>query len=248
MAKHLPIGGSTAARTLACPAWLERSKNLPPQKSNVYADEGNLLHDAMEEHYMNFTPFADLVGQLTYAEQVLTAEHVKDLLNPARDCVDEVFDRYSIEEYTCEPFVEIVKGEAGGSIDMLGVSNDGKFVLVLDYKFGSGRVIAKDNKQLQFYGLAAKTDAKTRRFFDKAQNIVYCIVQPKLAYVPQVWVSPVSQLDEFKTQLHDAMVNRYRAEPGTHCKYCPVYNTCPDRNEPKRKSYEEILQKIVDNK
>lgn len=248
MAKHLPIGGSTAARTIACPAWLARSKNMPKQPSNVYADEGNLLHDAMEEHYQNGKSFDSMVGILTFNEQTLDAGHVKNLLEPARDCVEEVFARFKIEEYECEPFVEIVPDVAGGSIDLIGVSADRKTVLILDYKFGAQLVPVDNNKQLQFYALAAKTDTKTKDFFEQAENLVCCIVQPKVAYIPAIWETPVSILADFKRDLFDAIANPERASTGDHCKYCPVYNTCPDRNEKKQKSYKEILQKIVDKK
>lgn len=248
MTKHLKIGGSTAARTLACPAWLERSKNMPKQKSNVYADEGNLLHDAMEEFFMNGIPFESMIGKLTYAEQMLTSHHVKHLLEPARNCVEEVFDKYDIDEFTCEPFVEIIPDEAGGSIDLLGCSSDRKTVLVLDYKFGAQSVAVDDNKQLQFYGLAAKIDPKTRYFFEQAQNVVYCIVQPKLSYIPQVWENSVAGLSEYHTALVNAIANPERSQTGSHCKYCPAKAACPDHNEPKRQQYENILQKIVDKK
>lgn len=246
MAKHLKIGGSTAARTMACPAWLPRSENRPKQPSNVYADEGNLLHDAIEEYYQHGKSFESLVGVLTFNDQILNAGHIKNLLEPARDCVEEMFERFKIEEFECEPFVEIIPDIAGGSIDMIGASADRKTVLILDYKFGAEQVPVKENKQLQFYALAAKTDPKTKDFFEDADSVAYVIVQPKVAYIPAVWENDVASLDSFRVQLFDAIDHPERAAVGTHCKYCPVYSTCPDRNEPKQKSYKDILQKIVD--
>lgn len=242
--KHLRIGGSTADRTIACPAWLERSKNLPKQPGNVFADEGNLLHDAMEAYYQHGKDFYTLVGRLNFNEQILNDEHVKTLLEPARDCVEEVFNRFQIEEYQCEPFVEIIPDEAGGSIDLIAASADRKTVLILDYKFGGVRVDVKDNKQLQFYALAAKTDKKTADFFFHAERVAYAIVQPKVAYIPAVWVSDIDHLNNFKAELFEALDNPTRASVGDHCKYCPVYKTCPDRNAEKTKSYAEILNKI----
>lgn len=248
MGKHLKVGGSTAARTLACPAWIERSENLPKQPSNIYADEGNLLHDAMEEYYQHGKSFESLVGKLTFKEQMLDNAHIKNLLEPARDCVEQVFNDYAIEEYECEPFVEIIPNLAGGSIDVIGASFDRKTVLVLDYKFGAERVAVEDNKQLQFYALAAKTDPKTKDFFTEAEKVVYCIVQPKVAYIPALWENTVRDLDAFKDKLMDAINNPDRAEEGPHCKYCPVSRICPDRNAKKVASYKEILQKLVDKK
>lgn len=244
MAKHLLIGGSTAARTIACPGWIDLSKNMPKQKGNVYADEGNLLHDAMEDYYKNFVEFDDMIDKLTFNEQVLSKAHVVGQLEPARMFVEEVLDKYQIEQYLCEPFVEIVPGEQGGSIDMLGLSHDYKTVLVLDYKFGSQRVKVEDNKQLQFYALSAKTDKKTSSLFDEAENVVYCIIQPKCASKPLLWESSVTALDAFKRELDEALANRDRVQEGEHCKYCPAMPICPA----KRKEIPESLQKFVDKK
>jgi hypothetical protein len=104
--KHLPIGGSTAARTLACPAWLARAKKVPKPKSSTYADEGNLLHDAMEEYYKNGREFSEMLGTLTYADHTLNEDHMERLLTPARDAVEGALDRFDIDQFVCEPFVQ----------------------------------------------------------------------------------------------------------------------------------------------
>ena len=54
MATHLKFGGSTAARTMGCPAWQRLAEDVPltlDGGSNPAADEGTMLHNCMEEIY-----------------------------------------------------------------------------------------------------------------------------------------------------------------------------------------------------
>lgn len=49
MAHSKTIGGSTANRTLNCPAWLELREHVPAQiGSSSYAAEGTMLHRMCE--------------------------------------------------------------------------------------------------------------------------------------------------------------------------------------------------------
>ena len=74
--KHLPVGGSTAERTINCPAWLKRFKELnPTNKSNDYADEGTLLHDVMEKLYADGEKFEEQLGKTTYKNFVFYPLH-----------------------------------------------------------------------------------------------------------------------------------------------------------------------------
>jgi|TARA_R110000737_G_scaffold134703_2_gene166012 hypothetical protein len=46
--RHLPYGGSTAHRTLACPGWFKKSENLPSRPAGPAAIEGSMHHKVME--------------------------------------------------------------------------------------------------------------------------------------------------------------------------------------------------------
>lgn len=226
--KHLPVGGSTAPRTIHCPAWLERSKDIPKPKSGVAADKGNLLHDAMELHYKNGVAFAQLVGQLTYADQRLTAEDVEEFLLPAQYATEAVLDKYDIDELLLEPFVQYIEDEVGGSIDMLARSYDRKTVLVLDYKFGA-RFVSIETEQLPFYGLCASVDPKTAYLFEEAERIVFAIVQPARGAEAALAEHPIKVLAEFEKNLVDALEHPERSSTGKHCDFCPAAPVCPDK-------------------
>ena len=234
--KHLPIGGSTATRTLACPGWINASKDVPKGKSSVYADEGNLLHDAMENFYQNGEEFVDqLARKLSYNGQVLTQELIDDYLIPAYEMVEQVMDQYDIDEFICEPFVEFIPDLAGGSIDMLGVSADGETVVVLDYKFGHAPVSA-ESAQLKFYALCAHADDKTTSFFDYAEHLVCVIVQPKVSHQPQAVKYPLNiTLAEFCIEISEAIELTKKKNPpkesGKHCQYCPAAPYCGTKKQ-----------------
>src|SRR5690554_543717 len=232
-AVHLPVGGSTASRTINCPAWLARAKKMPKPGSNKYADEGNLLHDALEDHYLNDTPFEAMVGVLTYAGIVLDHDHLP-LLNACKDQVEQIISDYDIDEFTCEPFVQLKEGEIGGSIDFVGVSADRKTVVILDYKTGQNAVRVTGNDQLLFYGACAQFDKVTADMFAQAETLAMVIVQPKVWDEPKVWEQPVDALVEFKSRLDDALANPDRASPGGHCQYCPAAPVCPERKQQAR--------------
>lgn len=230
---HLPVGGSTASRTINCPAWLGRAKRMPKPGSNKYADEGNLLHDALEAHYLKDTPLEDLVGIQTYAGIVLDHEHLP-LLNACKDQVEQIISEYNVVEYDCEPFVQLEEGRIGGSIDFLGLSEDRKTVVVLDYKTGRNAVGVTGNEQLLFYAACAQFDRATADMFEDAETVVMVIVQPKVWDEPKVWEQPISALEEFKKQLYDALAHPNRAATGSHCQYCPAAPICPERKQQAR--------------
>lgn len=229
MAKHYTIGGSTCGRTIQCPAWVERSKKYPKRKSGEAADIGNLLHDAMEDYYTKDTPFGDMVGKLKFKDQILTKDQVTEMLIPALSMTEQTLDKYDIEDYLCEPFVEIEPGVIGGSIDMIGVSADGETALILDYKFGRGVVPVEENPQLLFYALASSIDPKTRALLCQTEKLVLCIIQPHVSHQPLIWESPIDALPEFHEKLKDAINNPTRAAIGKYCAFCPAAPGCPER-------------------
>ena len=238
---HNRIGGSTIARTIECPAWHHLSKDSPKQSgSNEFADTGTLLHDCMEEFYL-----AD--GELSFADMLekgreyngieLTQEMIDEKLAPALAAAKELFDIFNIDDYLVEPFVELIEGDAGGSIDLLAWSVDKSLVLVLDWKFGFVPVVAENNRQLRFYGLCGSVDPATADIFIDADVVVFAVVQPNgTGYVCENDVCEISVLDSFEVEVYDAIdrvdcVNDDNVmdyvKAGEHCQYCPAHSTCP---------------------
>jgi hypothetical protein len=241
MTIHLKHGGSNAARTLNCAAWHQLSDTVPltlDGGSNPAADEGTMLHNVMEEIYGgdDWAIPHDVAGVLLkdgreYKGQELTPELHEGKLIPAIDAIESLMDKYGIDDWEVEPFVRIAD-DIGGSIDFLGISDDLKTVVVVDYKFGFHSVNVRDNAQLQFYALAAATDAATSLWFEKAEKIVLAVIQPNdKGPVTDLWELDMDVIDAFETKYLEAV--DLSDEPdslptaGDWCKYCPAQAICP---------------------
>ena len=232
--KHVKYGGSTAARTMGCAAWLNLAAEVPPvEGSNPAADEGTMLHNCMEEIYRDNVTTAELIMQgREHNGQSLTHELVDSKLLPAIECVEDVLDRYYVnEDIVLEPYVQIDE-DMGGSIDLLARSVDRKTIVVLDYKFGYNSVEVVDNKQLLFYALNCATDPQFAPWFDEVEQIVLAIVQPNgKGEDLSSWVIGMDEIDAFETEYLAAVEasEDENAVPtaGPHCQYCPAHATCP---------------------
>lgn len=238
MAVHLSIGGSTAERTLACPAWVSRSKPIPRSPSSSYAVEGSMLHEVMEQCRLEGLKPQDILDRgFTYKDdeghELSFTEDTLDLAEIAYNVLEAHLDDLDIDQFDIEPFVEIIPGTVGGSIDYLGLSTDGKTVLVADYKFGKKGVSARENAQLLFYALGAKTDPKTAHYFKDAENVAITVIQPKVKGVRSSWTAPISVLDEFGSKLSVAINDAESAKPtalsGSHCHWCPFSPYCKEK-------------------
>lgn len=237
---HLKFGGSTAARTMNCPAWLTLAEAAPAKSEgkNEAADTGTLLHNCMEEIYLSAddidpNDMADkqLKEGREYNGITLTTDMLRDKLYPAIECVDHILNDIDADDWDVEPFVKI-DTDIGGSIDLLAISADKKTVLVLDYKFGFNSVDVENNDQLKFYALAAACDDSTREWFDQCETIVMAIVQPNDdGDDMQTWSMNMDDLDNFETDYLAAVEASEQPDAmpksGSHCKYCPAMATCP---------------------
>lgn len=259
--KHLTIGGSTISRTINCPSWFKNVNRNSEKPASQAANLGNLLHDCMENHYQKGLSFEEQIGKVKFEDLTLTEEHLP-ILNKMRYQVETILDKYNIAELICEPFVEYLKGEAGGSIDLLGVSEDGKTVIILDYKTGRVAVQASENAQLLFYTLCAKTDTKTQAMFKNASKFIGVIVQPYVYDDPDEYEFDTKKLGYFRIEVDTAIQLTEQPNPptvaGTHCAFCPKTAICTTRREyaesaflmpsKDRKSLSQSLQLAIDLK
>lgn len=243
--KHLPYGGSTMERTLNCQAWRQKADKLPPQGSSSFADEGTMLHDCMELIFTdgndininNILSHKKAIEQTACGDAKLNAELWETKLIPAFEAVQTLFKLYQVEEWFCEPFVELIEDEAGGSIDLVafGTCPDTGLhcVLVIDYKFGFVSVAAKENAQMLFYALCCAVDPQFEEVFDEyePERVVTAIIQPnQVGDTLDKFAYDIERLDDFEMAVYDAIDNSKLPNPkptaGDWCKYCPAASTC----------------------
>jgi hypothetical protein len=240
MASHSSIlGGSNAARLLACPAsYAEQMKAPVGDVESVYAAEGTALHLAIANCIESKVPPALLLGESFYGFEI-TEERVKVLetaLTAMNDLLDSIGEAKRFKVLGMEQTLSL-PGVIGafGSVDL--ILADKRSIVVLDWKFGSGvpvKALYEDkdgeylNPQLAFYTASARHRYK-RRF--KGKNIICAVVQPRLD-PPATWAATNDEeLDEFLKSFHTAFLealgrNAHR-EKGEHCRFASCKVTCP---------------------
>lgn len=232
MTIHLPFGGSTAARTLGCPGWHKKSENLPKRPAGAAAIEGSMHHKVQEKcQRQGLAPESCIGLEYTEDETVrVFGEDDLDLSNITYNATNKLLDNYDIEQMEIEPFVQLIDGKAGGSIDLLCLSADEKTLLVLDYKFGKTVVAIEGNAQLLSYAASAQADASTVDLFEKVEKIVIAIVQPQRKGVVFEETLTPAELEEFRAKyalaISTAGAPKPAVTPGPHCSYCPAEAYC----------------------
>jgi hypothetical protein len=235
--KHLAIGGSTAARTLACPGWIKKSENIAAHPAGAAALEGSMHHEVMELCQKTSTTPEDHVG-LVYTENgnsiTFDEDHLK-LSELAFKATEQLLNRLDIDELEIEPFVELIPNLAGGSIDFLGLSADRKTILIGDYKFGRVKVSPEQNAQMMFYAVAAMTDPKTKDLFDKVERFSLVIIQPRHRGTVFRWDTNYKTIKKFlskiKVSIKQVQKKVDKGYPGNHCKWCPAEPYCPEKRQ-----------------
>lgn len=250
MSVHAKYGGSTAGRTLACPAWQTLSEGIPESPASYPAQLGTSLHEVLETCLRDpdYNPF-DAVGTIVEGIKI-TADHITCKIYPALDSFEELMDKYDIDMYWSEEWVEHAE-DVAGTADYIGLSADGKTVVFADYKSGDGVIVdARENKQGLFYAMCGLSK-QFAKYMEKAERLVIAIIQPtdrREEYL-DIWETDFATLDVFTAQ-HDAAViasDKGDGEPvvGSHCAWCPAEATCPAKKELVRLAQDLVPAELV---
>jgi hypothetical protein len=188
----------------------------------------------MENVYQNDIDAADQVGVTTYKELVFTRDMQVEQINPAIDATEKLLDLIDADEMLLETFVQYIPDLAGGTLDMLAVSSDGKTLLFNDFKFGFNKVAAEGNKQILLAALAASVDPSTAHLFTCAERFIGAITQPKVGGdTADVWEFTREDMYAFEDALLKAINLADEEKPpaatGSHCQWCPAAPYCPEK-------------------
>lgn len=233
MSKHAKYGGSTAGRTIACPAWQGLSKGLPKLTAGYPARLGTSLHAVMETCLLDaeYNPF-DSANTVVEGEEI-TQDHIVNKIYPALDACEELMDEYDVDRYYVEKWVEKSEDEAG-TADLIAVSRDNKTVIFADYKSGDGVMVdAELNKQGLFYAMCGLTTPVFADLLANAEKLIIAIIQPseRREHTLDIWETDLATLKQFGREHDEAVIlaESGDAEPvmGDHCAWCPAEATCP---------------------
>lgn len=239
------VGGSTAGRLMACPASYKLSQGIE-KKSSSFADEGSMLHAAMEEILLREKTREEMIGYENeeYPGHVLTDELWDEMIAPALEALDDIACQYGEYDFECEARVKYpdIDG-AFGTADIIG-GND-KYSFILDFKFGRGVMVgAERSSQLAFYTQAAIHTPELADLFQFKKPIVQAIIQPAFEPAMDVYVTNHHEIAEFHDQLlaawEAAQFEKAPAAVGEHCRFCPAMPICPEQ----RKGVDLALPKV----
>ena len=211
------VGGSSAARVLACPGSIPLAARLP-SRSSEYAEEGTALHEAMVHILHRDLEAKDVLGR-TFNGTVMTDELVAECLAPCVEVFNYVVGHREFEVEVTAEFPGI--DGAFGTADVAYYDDNGELHGIIDWKFGAGVAVeAEGNAQLMFYLTAMKACEPHHR-------VLYgTIAQPRQEYVETISFD-VDDLDAFATELLVAVRTQVGLHEGAHCRWCPAKAICP---------------------
>lgn len=237
--KHYTYGGSSAARTLACPGWIDQP--YPDQPPSEFAERGTALHEAIEwvlEGGADGDDVATALLGMTFNNITLDADDALKVVW-ALEAWDDFCKQYGVIDYDVEVTLEIDE-DTGGTCDVIAWDANGNMYLI-DFKFGDGiEVEATGNKQLLFYAMCAQdgkvvSEAETGSWTKQIvkQFKAFAIIQPILSreqhLTLDVWEPPGTVVDLFK-QSYNTVKNQSHLKAGEHCLFCPASPYCAERS------------------
>lgn len=227
MAKHFKIGGSTAKRTLRCPAWVAEAAKLPVfNRSSAAAERGTAMHEVLERMLAHAT-LDDAMAEVRYEFD----DFDRSQMIAAYQAIEILWEKYQIEEYETEPLLSVAD-DVGGSPDVVASGNG--WTLVADFKFGRQPVDPVGNPQILFYHWLACQDGSVK---DLTQDgaLVGAIIQPAISSEPLIYEFTPEEIAAFDRDIREAiaLVRQGETTPtsGDHCEWCPAEPYCSARRE-----------------
>jgi hypothetical protein len=240
MALHYAFGGSTAGRTVKCPAWHNLAKNMPSGPPSLAAMEGTLMHLLFERGVADpdFEP-AEMLGEMRIIdgqELHVTEAHI-DKVYTALDCLEDIRDEYAYD-FVLPEVIMNTDDETGGTADIIAFSTLAGIRVtafgVHDLKTGDGHMVsAENNEQLLFYAWQAVEKFKKELAFNEETKFQLGIIQPsdRRDSPVDIWNTDLKTILDFGKTYKQAqkMAKAGIIEPcaGSHCAYCPAMSTCP---------------------
>lgn len=232
---HSKLSPSAAERWLKCPASVKLSQGLKDMPSEAAA-QGTVAHSLAERRLRNEITWRDMqamVGQevqqsgFTIAIDEEMIGHVEDYVSYAKAVRVGMGGELLVETTVAPAFVD---PSLYGTLDVGVLSPDRKTFVVLDFKYGAGKIVdVYKNKQLMIYALGLI--AHVGSWPDKVRLMVY---QPRVKRsggpVVEHEVSALELMDfveELKVGIAEVRADNPRMEAGDWCRFCRAKGVCP---------------------
>lgn len=227
--KQLNIRASGISRTIACPASVRLSAQVPYQESGEAAKIGTAIHALAEHCYKrDLDPmfFANKVYegiQMTEENCEFAMQHLQAI----RDIEKELGEAtVSVEKFL--PYQETPIYKCGGTADVICISKDKRKIIIADLKTGRGYVDAESD-QLKLYALAAM---ESEGLYQDIDTVELWIIQPHHGEVRKHTMTTQELVDWEHYILQPAIENALNpafppVPSDSACQYCAAKTICP---------------------
>lgn len=222
---HFPFGGSTADRTLNCPAWRVDTDKLPKiDRTSAAAERGTAMHDIMERCILENRRVDCVLEDIEHDFDEYDIAH----LHAAERAIEQLFKQYGIKEVAAEILMQM-GDDIGGSCDVIAAGDE--WCLIADFKFGRIPVAAESNTQLLFYHMLACETPEVQDMV-AGKKVVGAIIQPAVDYAPDVYEFDYAEVAAFKPRMLEAIEKARKGgtpQAGSHCAFCACEAYCAAR-------------------
>lgn len=222
MTQHAKLSASGSHRWIICPGSIKAEEGFP-NTTNKYAEEGVLAHAYAES----------LLTGKEFQSDVEISDEMQDAVRKYKDYIQSLHSRekcYSHMFFEQKVDYSHIASEGFGTVDAIIYFPAIKTLHIIDFKYGIGKIEARDNSQLILYALGAF------KFLNaEVSNIHLHIVQPRIENY-DTWSINNLDLNKWANYLKERAEialdsNAPRIPSEAACKYCRANATCPALNK-----------------
>lgn len=234
--KHSLISPSNFERRMLCPGSLNAEKDLP-EITSVYAEEGKLLHDRVNQLITGNTAWLHSL-ETDQKDAVYSATgYYFDLVKEDNNNVSEtniIIKDIHEKTFDLSFIYPEMKGTADSVLLTFEPTTDSYDLHVIDYKFGKGVLVTADqNYQLLLYYLGVVNDPEIEELLqDKKYNVHLHIVQPykmnsvwSLNETEKLLFSNLEMYQDIAQKCYKPDAPRIASKKA--CQFCKAKPTCP---------------------
>lgn len=229
---HSRYGGSVIARVLACPGYVNATRNIDDDAPNEAAEKGTAAHmlvewclvhgfDCIDGLGKEFNGF--VVDEIMAEDSQVYVNHIRSIRinNPGKSYVEKTM------------YMSSVAADVWATPDHLHVCIQNRTLFVDDFKYGFLVVDEEENEQTAHCAVSA---LDTLGLWFGIDKVVCTIIQPRADHVRgdiRDATYTIDQLekwrDTFKTGIEKSRDRNAERIAGEHCRYCPAAATCRAR-------------------
>ena len=230
---HSPRSISAWHRILRCPASVRLCAQVPPSPGGDAAQAGTLVHGEFERiarggvQELNLDVILELEA-LGYSSEWASEMLSVSLAGLAKIAREHDLDRIQFEQRV-DPGRLIGRTDCWGTADVIGISRDGRTLVVADLKTGRGYVDPRGNEQMGGYALGALAMDEVPTTIER---VVLVILQPPISNEPMQWSCSVTDLRRWGEMVKRRML--LADDPTTAptpsakaCQWCAAKPVCP---------------------